>query len=372
MYKYPDVEPYVAVCIQNSVHPAVRRADIQPNLDRIRRLIDNCARFYQRMLGEPLKLVVAGEYSLQDWRGITSPWWREPVDPVDVCITIPGPETDQLAEKAVEHGIFIAAHALEVLPEFPGYFFNCGFIIDPQGDIIYKRHKTEHAGFLMYASPHDVLDRYMELFSNGRSVGETIFPVVETPIGNLGMAMCYEMIVPELHRQLVANGAEVVMRPTAEMDMFKCEPHNVSEILDRARAIENVAYYVVAHIGPSVDGPFALDEWSGTSEIVKYDGSVLAQAKTTGETLVGAVIDVDRLRRVRSQGQSYLAKSVRWNGNRGLPVFRPEVYDYLSRPNYPANIWRERPQTRDEKWELIKDLGEDGAAPVENLARKAQ
>lgn len=351
------IEPYVAVCIQNEVQVCSKRSQIKTNLDRCLTLIDRGAMFFQRQLGEKVKLVAFGEYHLQDWRGVTAPWWDQECDPIEVCITIPGDETEQLAKAARKHGIFIVAHALEIDPHFPGYFFNCGFIINPDGQLIYKRRKTEHAGFLMYASPHDVLDKYMAIYGKGKTVGETIFPVVDTEIGKLGMAMCYEMIVPELHRQLTANGAEVVIRPTAEMDVFNSEPRNISKVLDRARAIENVTTYVVPHIGPARFAG-ARDEWSGGSIIVNYDGIVMAEARTSGETMIGAVVDVERQRRVRANGGNYLAKSVPVNGVRGLPLYRPEVYDYWQKGCYPPNLWKDRPQTRQEKWDLIKNLGE--------------
>lgn len=351
------IEPYVAVCIQNEVTVAAKRSQVMQNVDRCCTLIDKCAGFFGRQFGEKVRLIAFPEYHLQDWRGVTAPWWDAEVDPLGVCITIPGDETDKLAKKAKQYGVYIAAHALELDPNFPGYFFNCGFIISPEGEIIYKRHKTEHAGFLMYASPHDVLDRYMEVYGKGRTVGETIFPVVDTEIGVLGMCMCYEMIVPELHRQLVSNGAEIIIRPTAEMDLFQSEPRNISLVLDRARAVENVAYYIVPHLGPA-NFSGARDEWAGGSVIVNYDGRVLSKAQTTGETLIAAVIDVDRQRRVRREGGNYLAKSVSVSGVRGLPLYRPEVYDYWKKGCYPANVWETRPQTRDEKWKLIRDLGE--------------
>ncbi len=353
------MDRYVAVAVQNRLRWCTRREELMANIEHCMTLLDKNAMFYERMLGFPVKLAVFPEYGFSDWRGVTAPWWDGEVDPMDVCIEIPGPETDRIAAKAKELGIYIAAHALEKKPEFPGYFFNCGFIVDPDGELIYRRNKVEHAGFLMYASPHDVLDEYMKHYGDGRSVGETLYPVVETPIGRLGMCMCYEMIVPELHRQLVANGAEVLMRPTAEMEMFQQEPHDVSQVLDRARAIENCAYYVTAQMGPS-DLNAATDDWSGSSRIISYDGTVLAQARTTGETLVGAVIDVDRLRHARAKGQTYLAKSVPVDGKRRLPLFRPETYDYFERPSYPANLWSEKPQTRAEKWALISELGEPG------------
>jgi predicted amidohydrolase len=351
------IEPFVAVCVQNEVKVCSKRREVMENVQRCVSLIDRCALFFERQFGEKVKLITFGEYHLQDWRGVTAPWWNEECDPIDVCITIPGDETEILAKKAQQYGVYIQAHALELDPHFPGYFFNCGFIISPDGEIIYKRRKTEHAGFLMYASPHDVLDRYMEIYGKGKTVGETIFPVVDTELGKIGMAMCYEMIVPELHRQLVSNGAEIIIRPTAEMDLFQTEPRNVSLVLDRARAIENVCHYIVPHIGPA-NFAGARDEWAGGSVIVNYDGVVAAKAGTTGETLIAAVIDVERQRRVRAVGSNYVAKSVPVNGVRGLPLYRPEVYDYWKKGCYPPNIWKDRPQTRNEKWDLIKKLGE--------------
>jgi beta-ureidopropionase len=351
------LDRYAAVAIQSSVSTCTTRDQVMANVEHCMTLIDNDAMFFGRMLGFPVRLVVLPEYCFSDWRGVTAPWWDEEVDPLDVCIEIPGPETDRIAETARKHGIYIAAHALERKPEFPEYFFNCGFIVSPEGEVIYTRNKTEHAGFLMYASPHDVLDQYMEHYANGRSVGETLYPVVETEIGRLGMSMCYEMIIPELHRQLVANGTEVMLRPTAEVDQWQQSPIEVSQILDRARAIENVAYYVTAQLGPS-NVNAATHHWAGSSRVIDYNGAIIAQAGTTGETLVGGVIDVDRLREARTAGQTYLAKSVPVEGWHRLPLYRPETYDYLQTPSYPANLWSERPQTRAEKWDLIKGLGE--------------
>jgi hypothetical protein len=148
-----------------------------------------------------------------------------------------------------------------------------------------------------------------------------------------------------------------MLRPTAEVDQWQQSPIEVSQILDRARAIENVAYYVTAQLGPS-NVNAATHHWAGSSRVIDYNGAIIAQAGTTGETLVGGVIDVDRLREARTAGQTYLAKSVPVEGWHRLPLYRPETYDYLQTPSYPANLWSERPQTRAEKWDLIKGLGE--------------
>ena len=94
------------------------------------------------------------------------------------AIEIPGPETDTLGEIAREFGVYLVAQAKAKDPDFPGVFFNIGFILDPQGEVILKHYKSsplfpvEHS-----VCPHDVFDRWIEL--HGRSL-TAFFPVVDT------------------------------------------------------------------------------------------------------------------------------------------------------------------------------------------------
>ncbi|MGW1109226.1 nitrilase-related carbon-nitrogen hydrolase [Streptomyces sp. NPDC002540] len=60
-------------------------------------------------------------------------------------------------------------------------------------------------------TPHDVDDRWVELFGDGV---EAFCPVLRTQeIGNIGTLCCGDVAYPEAVRALAFNGAEVVHRP---------------------------------------------------------------------------------------------------------------------------------------------------------------
>lgn len=314
------LEPYQAVCVQAPVHEARSRKDVKANIARIAEMLGLMVfmqhrRLENRGVGQ-VRLVAFPEYGFSDWRRIA----QGTIKGDDVAIEIPGPETQPLAKAAKDNNIFIAAQALELLPEFPGHYMNTAFIIGPTGEVIYKRHKLRHGLLVLYSGPNDVLDLYMEKFGKGRSVGETVFPVVDTEIGKLGMSVCHEIATPEVSRQLVANGAEVLIRATNEPDLAE-RIH-----MDRARAMENRVYCVVANSGYSVVDTTTGD--CGASAIIGFQGEVIAKSRQADTTTWG-VIDVDRLRRVK--------------GKVRLPVYASTVFDYHQQVSLPANLYANGP-----------------------------
>jgi predicted amidohydrolase len=109
--------------------------------------------------------------------------------------------------------------------------------------------------------------------------------LADTPVGRLGMSVCYDMRFPELYRELVTQGAEWLAMPAA----FTV-PTGLAhwETLLRARAIENLCYVVApAQSGTHSSGR----ETYGDSLIVDYWGQVLSRlAKGTG--VITADIDL--------------------------------------------------------------------------------
>jgi predicted amidohydrolase len=107
----------------------------------------------------------------------------------------------------------------------------------------------------------------------------------DTPVGKLGLSVCYDMRFPELYRELVLQGAEWLAMPAA----FTV-PTGLAhwETLLRARAIENLCYVVApAQSGLHTSGR----ETYGDSLIVDYWGQVLSRlAKGTG--VITADIDL--------------------------------------------------------------------------------
>jgi nitrilase len=109
--------------------------------------------------------------------------------------------------------------------------------------------------------------------------------IADTPVGKLGLSVCYDMRFPELYRELVLQGAEWLAMPAA----FTVPTGRAHwETLLRARAIENLCYVVApAQSGLHTSGR----ETYGDSLIVDYWGQVLSRlARGTG--VITAEIDL--------------------------------------------------------------------------------
>lgn len=96
--------------------------------------------------------------------------------------------------------------------------------------------------------------------------------VVDTPVGRLGLSICYDIRFPELYRALVDRGAEVITVPAAfTVPTGAAHWH----ILLRARAIETGCHLLAAaQHGRHADGR----ETFGHSLIVDPWGTPLAEA----------------------------------------------------------------------------------------------
>jgi len=207
-----------------------------------------------------------------------------------LAVPIPNEHTDRLVAKAREHDVYIQSGTmLEADPDWPGVVFNATCLVGPAGILTTYRKVNPWIPFEVHASPHD-LEGY----------GRELFPVADTPIGRIGCAICYDWLFPEAIRQLAANGAEVLVRVSAYMDPWgAAEPMNWWTLVNRCRALENIAYVVAANQGASLRHypPYS---WPGGSQVVDYEGRVLAEASPgPGERIVVAPVDVGALRHER-------------------------------------------------------------------------
>jgi predicted amidohydrolase len=118
--------------------------------------------------------------------------------------------------------------------------------------------------------------------------------VADTPLGPVGLTICYDMRFPELYRELVRRGARVLCVPSAFTERTG-KAH--WEVLLRARAIENLAYVLApAQVGHHGGGRAS----HGQALIADPWGAVVAQVPD-GEGIALAELDFARLARLRRE-----------------------------------------------------------------------
>jgi len=116
--------------------------------------------------------------------------------------------------------------------------------------------------------------------------------VVDTPVGRVGLSVCYDVRFPELYRHLTALGARILTVPSA----FTSPTGRAHwETLLRARAIENLCFV----LAPAQSGfhPSGRETY-GDSLIVDYWGRVL-QRLPRGRGCVTTSLDLARQAEVR-------------------------------------------------------------------------
>ena len=230
-----------------------------------------------------------------------------------LAVELPNEHTDRYVALCKEYGCYIQTGSfLEMDPEYPDLVFNTTLLIGPQGILSRYRKVNPWIPWEVHTSPHDIAD-----------YPHDPFPVVDTELGKLGVAICYDWLFPETIRQIAFNGAEVINRVSAYMDPWGATaPMDWWTLINRTRAVENTAYVVACNQGASMSHypPFS---WPGGSMVVNYDGLVLAQADAgPGEKVVVAPIDINALRaeRERRQGHDMQAH------------YRAEMHPYAANP----------------------------------------
>jgi predicted amidohydrolase len=118
--------------------------------------------------------------------------------------------------------------------------------------------------------------------------------IADTPVGRLGLSVCYDMRFPELYRLLVSQGAEWLAMPAA----FTVPTGRAHwETLLRARAIENLCYVVApAQAGTHTSGR----ETYGDSLIVDYWGQVVSRL-AKGSGVITAELDLAKEAETRAR-----------------------------------------------------------------------
>jgi predicted amidohydrolase len=164
---------------------------------------------------------------------------------------------------------------------------NASLLIDADGERVARYDKIH----LFDVSIPGRNERYLE--SNHVTPGRKVV-IADTPVGKLGMSVCYDMRFPELYRELVAQGAEWLAMPAA----FTVPTGRAHwEPLLRARAIENLCYVVApAQSGTHTSGR----ETYGDTLIVDYWGQVVSRL-AKGSGVITAEFDLAKQAETRAR-----------------------------------------------------------------------
>jgi deaminated glutathione amidase len=190
-----------------------------------------------------------------------------------------GPIQSFLSRTARELKMWIVGGTLPIrVDEEPGKVAAASLVFDDQGRCAGRYDK-------MHLFDVDIPGRN-ERYRESATVAPGKAPkVVSTPVGRVGLAVCYDVRFPELFRMLQTQGAEVLSVPSA----FTAPTGKAHwEVLLRARAIENLSYVLApAQGGLHENGR----ETYGDSLIVDPWGQVIARVATQGPGLALANID---------------------------------------------------------------------------------
>ena len=341
------IEPYVICALSPLVRSMRKPDDGLENLKHICDFMDPAVQVAGTE-GGPVRLVVLPEMAIQGMP-MDFPAGNRKVH-AEYARTIPGPETEVLSKKARELNAYIAAELLMVRDDdFPGHLFNVAFIIDPNGEVIYRRAKATsdayEGGALGTTNPHDIFDEWVEKKGSG-NVLDAIFPVARTEIGNIGYIICHEGAYPEISRGLAMNGAEILIRATL------IEPQvmlGMWEIQNRAHAMFNQVIVVAPNLGPEVNPDGTLrDLFGGRSMIVGPRGQILVErpGMANGDSFVSTMVDIEALRRLRmANGVTNWFKDLR--AEQCAAIYKEPIYDKNQYAReLPAEGWLPREALR--------------------------
>jgi predicted amidohydrolase len=197
-----------------------------------------------------------------------------------------GATCELFASLARELGIHLLLGSFNERVDDPARCANCSVLFAPDGARLATYRKIH---LFDVDVPDGVSFRESATVAPGREV-----VVAETPLGRLGLSICYDLRFGELYRALVARGAELIAIPsafTATTGRAHWEP------LVRARAIETQCWILAPGQVGQHDDDGLKASW-GESMIVDPWGKVVARVES-GIGIAVAEIDLARVSDVR-------------------------------------------------------------------------
>lgn len=243
------------------------------NLSIAAQLIQQAANFGAQLIALPEMFVMSG-FDLADKLKI-----KETLD----C----GPIQDFLATQAQKHRLYIVGGTIPIHCKDSNKARAACLVYDSNGHRIGRYDKMH-----LFDACLDTKESYCE--SNSTEAGNHL-AVIDTPLGRLGLAVCYDLRFPELFRHLANQGAEIFILPAA-FAQTTGQAH--WEILLRARAIENFCYM----LAPGQGGTHRCGRQTfGHSMIVAPWGNIIAEADATQTCVIQADINLQEVHMARQK-----------------------------------------------------------------------
>lgn len=170
-----------------------------------------------------------------------------------------------LRQLAARHGITLVAGYAERAPEG---CYNSALLVEPNGQL--HNYRKLH-----------LFNRERELFLPGDAPP----PVIETPLGRIGMMICFDWFFPETARSLAARGAQLIAHP-ANLVLPWCQRAMPT------RCLENRVYAITANRTGVESRAGRTLIFTGASQLLDTRGTVLASAPAEGEAVGAAEIDL--------------------------------------------------------------------------------
>ena len=266
----------------------VSQSDVLANLGQARRLLEQAAEGGAQLAVLPENFAAMGRRDIAEigraealGQGPILPWLKQIARDLNLWIvagTLPLPPANQPDAKVNA----------------------CSLLISADGEQVARYDKLH----LFDVDVSDSRGRYRE--SDDYAPGEHVV-VADTPVGKLGLTVCYDLRFPELYSELRSAGAELITAPSA-FTAVTGQAH--WEVLIRARAIETQCYILASAQGGVHPGPretwgqaAIIDPWGRVlAEKAQGEGVLLAERDSAEQASIRARMPVVNHRRFFSQG----------------------------------------------------------------------
>ncbi|ORJ55656.1 carbon-nitrogen hydrolase family protein [Mycobacterium simiae] len=199
--------------------------------------------------------------------------------------------------------------------------------LDDDGETRYNTAAVLDGGnvYGVYRKVHQPLGESMSYSAGSR------YEAFDTPVGRVGLQICYDKAFPEAARIMALDGAQIIANLSAWPAARTAPAENLQEdrwtyrfnLFDMARALDNQVFWMASN----QSGTFGSLRYVGNAKVVDPGGNILATT-LLGSGMAVAQVDMDATLRTMRAGMFHLRDR------------RPDVYGPLTQTTQTAK-WRE-------------------------------